>query len=142
LVLTFEDYVLFLSSISFAEHDAIIQAWREKVRFDRVHPSTVIQRWNNDVINTFNGDSSSTNSENIKPCDFQSFIRVMPHSEHPPGSASICTAYAEFTDLYTREYFGKTMDLLSIRATGVLMGVMTSTIPFELVVVPAFMCIT
>jgi hypothetical protein len=113
-VLTFEDYMLFLSGISSSEHDAVLQAWREKVRFDRVRPTTVIQRWNNDVINTFNGDPSSTEPEDIKARDFQSFIRVMPHSEYPSGSASICTAYAEFTDLYTQEYFGETMDLFPI----------------------------
>jgi hypothetical protein len=117
-VLTFEDYILFLSGISSVEHDAILQAWREKVRFDRVRPTTVIQRWNNDVINTFNGDPSSTEPEDIKARDFQSFIRVMPHSEYPSGSASLCTAYAEFTDLYTQEYFGETMDLLPIGGQG------------------------
>lgn len=120
--LTFEDYLIFLSGISSAEHDAVLQVWREKVRYDRVRPTTVIQRWNDDVINTFNGDPSSNEPKDIKARDFQSFIRVMPHSEYPSGSASICTAYTEFTDLFTQEYFGEKMNLLPVGEGGVILG--------------------
>ena len=120
--LTFEDYIMFLSGISSAEHDAVLQVWREKVRYDRVRPTTVIQRWNDEVINTFNGDPSSTEPKDIKARDFQSFIRVMPHSEYPSGSASICTAYAEFTDLFTQEYFGENLNLLPVGKGGINHG--------------------
>lgn len=79
-VLSFQDYLLFLSGLSSAEYDATIQVWREKVRFDRVRPTTVIQHWNDDNIYTFSGDQNSTMPQDIKARDFQSFIRVMPHS--------------------------------------------------------------
>jgi len=129
---TFEDYVMFVIGISSVEHDAVIQCWREKVRFDGVRPTTVIQRWNDDVINTYNGDPTSTEPKEIKARDFQSFIRVMPHSEYPSGSASICAAYADFTDHYTKEYFGgKTLNLVPVGEGGLSFGC-DSPSPFKL----------
>ena len=112
--LTFEDWITFLAGIDAAEHDSVLQVWREKVRFDRVRPTTVIQRWGDDEINTYNGNPSSTDPENIKARDFQSFIPVMPHSEYPSGSASICTAYAEYVDLYTQEFYGTELSVLPV----------------------------
>ena len=116
---SFEDYIMYLAGLSAVEHDAVIQAWREKVRFDGVRPTTVIQRWNDDVINTYNGDPTSTEPQDIKARDFQSYVRVMPHSEYPSGSASLCTVYADFTDLYTKEYFGgSTLELSPVGGEG------------------------
>ena len=132
-VLSFEDYVLFISGISSAEHDATLAAWREKVRFDRVRPTTVIQRWNDDVINTYHGNPLAKEPQDIKARDFQSFIRVMPHSEHPSGSAAICTAYADFTDLFTKEYFGGTMGpLLPIGGPDGIVGGCGTDSPFQI----------
>ena len=112
--LTFEDYMMYDSGISSAEIDATIQVWREKVRHDLVRPPTVIQAWNNDVIETFNDEVGATSPKALKARDFQPYIRTMPHSEYPSGSASICTAYAGFVDLFTQEYFGTDLPLLSI----------------------------
>jgi hypothetical protein len=122
LGLAFEDYCTFLAGIDAAEHDSVLQVWREKVRFDRVRPTTVIQRWGDDEINTFNGNSASTDPENIKARDFQSIIRVMPHSEYPSGSASICTAYAEYVDLYTQEFYGTKLSLLPVGPNAINYG--------------------
>ena len=113
-VLTFEDFLLFLLGISSAEHDAVLAAWREKVRYDLVRPTTVIHRWNNDVLTTFNGDPMATMPGDIAARDFQPFIRVMPHAEYPSGSSSLCTAYAEFTDLFTQDMFGVYLDVLPV----------------------------
>jgi len=113
-VLTFEDYVFFLVGISAAEHDGVLAAWREKVRYDIVRPTTVIHRWNRDILHTFNGDQMATMPADIAARDFQPFIRVMPHAEYPSGSSSLCTAYAEFTDLFTQDMFGEYVDILPV----------------------------
>jgi hypothetical protein len=130
--LSFEDFCMFLAGLDAAEHDSVLQVWREKVRFDRVRPTTVIQRWGDDEINTYNGIPSSTDPEYIKARDFQSFIRVMPHSEYPSGSASICTAYAEFVDLFTQEFFGTDLSLLPVGPDGANYGCDDPTSAFKL----------
>jgi len=107
---TFEEQMLFIHVLSAVEVDALLQAWREKVRHDLVRPTTVIQRWGSDIIHTFNGDRASTAPESIAARDFQAFQRVMPHSEYPSGSACLCTAYAEITDLYVTQRWNSEYD--------------------------------
>jgi len=124
-VLTFQDYILFLSGLFTAEHDALIQAWREKVRWDRVRPTTVIQRWNDDIINTYNGNPKSKNPTDIYARDFQAYMRVKPNSEYPSATASLCTAWAEYTDAYTQEYYGENLNLTVDMVQGVNLHNMT-----------------
>lgn len=56
---SFEDELLFIYCIGLSEYDGTILTWREKVRHDLVRPTTVIQRWGSDVLNTFSGDKSA-----------------------------------------------------------------------------------
>ena len=62
---TFEEQMLFIHVLSVVEVDALLQAWREKVRHDLVRPTTVIQRWGSDTIHTFNGDRASTAPQDL-----------------------------------------------------------------------------
>lgn len=101
----FELSLLFVHGISAAEHDAVLQAWREKVRHDLVRPTTVIQRWGAEELRTFDGDRANPKVATIMARDFRAFVRVMPHSEYPSGSSCICANYAEFTDGFTTKYF-------------------------------------
>ena len=103
--LTLEEQVFYEVGISLDEHDAIVQVWREKVRHDLVRPTTVIQRWGNDTLHTFTGDVSGGVGL-INARDVQPFIRVMPHSEYPSGSACLCTAYQEYTDAFIKHDYG------------------------------------
>jgi len=98
---TFENHMAFIYGISAAEHDGVLQAWREKVKHDLVRPTTVIQRWGNDVLNTYAGKPGTAGPGEIKARDFQPFIRTMPHAEYPSGSSCLCKAYQEFTDKFT-----------------------------------------
>merc|ERR1711933_454190 len=42
--------------------------------------------------------------------DFQPFsAHTRPHSEFPSGTAALCEAVADFTDLYTEKFFNTTM---------------------------------
>lgn len=124
----FEDELLFVHGISAAEYDSVLHAWRAKVQHDLVRPTTVIQNWGSDVLVTYkpipegSSDANSSTAINraedaefesdlqrpvgsINSRDFQAFVRVMPHSEFPSGSSCICTAYAEFTDAFTKMRF-------------------------------------
>mmetsp|Transcript_20520 Transcript_20520/g.23543 ORF Transcript_20520/g.23543 Transcript_20520/m.23543 type:complete len:642 (+) Transcript_20520:44-1969(+) len=105
----FEDELLFVHAIGAAEHDSVLHAWREKVMHDLVRPTTVIQRWGQDEITTFDGNRKDPGIATINANDFHAFIRVMPHSEYPSGSSCICAAYHEFTDIFTHEYFEKNL---------------------------------
>lgn len=104
-VLTFEDYILFVYSISVSEYEAVLQAWNAKIKWDRVRPTTVIQRWDDDVLRTYNPALSGEGD--IAARDFQAFVRVMPHSEYPSGSSCMCKAYQEFTDAWMQNKYGK-----------------------------------
>jgi len=113
---TFEDELLFTHGISAAEHDAVIAAWREKVRHDLVRPTTVVQRWGEHLLpGAFDGvrdsehyrDPVGPGLADIRAADMHAFVRVMPHSEYPSGSSCICAAYREFTELYITGRFGE-----------------------------------
>ena len=98
---SFEESLLYLHGLDMVEHDALANAWREKVKHDLVRPTTIIQRWGDDLLDTYNGDPTSTDSSMIRARDFQAYIRVMPHSEYPSASACLCKSYADFTTAYT-----------------------------------------
>ena len=68
---SFQDHLSFIHGLSSAEYDAILLSWREKVRHDLVRPTTVIQRWGSDELDTYNGDRESTASATIMARDFQ-----------------------------------------------------------------------
>lgn len=105
---SYQRMLLYVLGLSFAEDDGVIMAWTEKLRHDLVRPTTVIQRWGDDILTTFNGDPNSTEAQVIAARSFEAFIRVMPHSEYPSGSACLCTTYREFNDAYTMQnYAGK-----------------------------------
>jgi len=114
-VYTFEDELLFTHGISAAEYDSVLAAWREKVRHDLVRPTTVIQRWGEELLEgAFDGvrdthhweDETGPGLKDIRAGDMHAFVRVMPHSEYPSGSSCICAAYREFTELYLTQRFG------------------------------------
>jgi len=88
-----------------AEFDATIMAWKEKVRWDRIRPTTVIQRWGDKKITTWAGPFLGT--DEIRARDFQAYFRVMPHSEYPSGSACLCTSIAEYIDHFMEHAFDK-----------------------------------
>jgi len=98
---------------SAAEYDSTLLSWKEKVCWDRVRPTTVIQRWGNEVISTWAGPFQGVGEMQAK--DFQAYFRVMPHSEYPSGSACLCTSIAEFMDLYMQNLLEE--DSLSVTVT-------------------------
>jgi len=96
-----------------AEFDSTIMAWKEKVRWDRVRPTTVIQRWGDRKITTWAGPFKGT--DEIRARDFQAYFRVMPHSEYPSGSACLCTSIAEYIDHFMQNMFGEESLTVTVR---------------------------
>jgi len=92
--LGFEETALFVLGFTMAEHDATLNAWREKVRHDLIRPTSVshylIPEKN---VTWFDGT-------NISSSQWQPLIRVMPHAEYPSGSSAICRATADYAQLY------------------------------------------
>mmetsp|Transcript_1242 Transcript_1242/g.2066 ORF Transcript_1242/g.2066 Transcript_1242/m.2066 type:complete len:100 (+) Transcript_1242:1673-1972(+) len=62
-----EDTLLLHHGIDLVEHDALLSAWRGKVKYDLVRPTTVIRQWGNDEIDTFGGDFSETSLKLSRP---------------------------------------------------------------------------
>jgi len=114
--MSFQEFLVYLVGMSTAEHDGLVQAWKEKVAHDLVRPTTVIKHWDDDLLFTFGGNRNANGPVEIAARDFEAFIRVMPHGEYPSGSSCLCTAYMEFTDVFLTEMYGRT--ITNIRPNG------------------------
>jgi len=92
----FESSTLWSVGFTMAEHDATVNAWREKVRHDLIRPTSVshylVPKKN---VTWFDGT-------NISSSQWQPLIRVMPHAEYPSGSSAICRATADYIQLYIK----------------------------------------
>jgi len=98
--LGFEETALFIVGFTTAEHDATLNAWREKVSHDLIRPTSVshylVPEKN---VTWFDGT-------NISTTQWQPLIRVMPHAEYPSGSSAICRATADYAQLYVENILG------------------------------------
>jgi len=103
---SWEERQVFLTGYYAGEYDAVVQAWHEKVRWDRVRPTTLIKENGAVRITTFGGPFRGL--QEIKSRDFEAYKRVMPHSEYPSGSSCICHTAAQFTRTLLAERHGIT----------------------------------
>ena len=86
-------------------YEAVIVSWREKRIWDLVRPTTLIKRGvAGDEIITYGGPYQGIQTINAK--DFESYIRVMPHSEYPSASSCICMANTQFMIKWLNEKYG------------------------------------
>lgn len=94
---SFEQLVNYAWGLTASEYDSILVAWKEKVAHDLVRPTTWIQEQMGGVeFETYGGPYERVRT--IVGKDFDSFVRLMPHSEYPSGSACICQSMAQYTD--------------------------------------------
>ena len=94
---SFEQVLNFAVGLTASEYDSILTAWKAKRATDLVRPTTWIrERMTNQDFETFGGPSQGV--KNIKGKDFESWVRVMPHSEHVSGSGCVCQAIKDFTE--------------------------------------------
>lgn len=102
---SFEQILNFIVGITASEYDATLLAWKEKVEHDLVRPSTWIQDERpEDVFVTYGGPYQG--SQSIKGKNFESWVRVMPHSEFVSASACLCQAMKDFTDEWMDQTHG------------------------------------
>lgn len=92
LVLSYERFIHFVIGLTGAEFDSIIIAWKEKVRYDLIRPTSVIKSLGDELITTW----APGGIQEIRAKDFEAYKRVMPHSEYVSGSACIFEALKDF----------------------------------------------
>lgn len=73
-----------------AENDDVLLAWKEKVRHDRIRPTSLVQALGEFEVTSFDGTN--------KASDWVPFVRVMPHAEYPSGYGCLCVALAQYVD--------------------------------------------
>ena len=104
---TYEQRVRFAAGYTISEYEAIIHAWREKRIWDMVRPTTLIKNgYGGDIITTYGGPYQGV--QTIDAEDFESYKRVMPHSEYPSGSGCICLAAVQYVTKYLAEEYDTT----------------------------------
>lgn len=92
----FEQVLNYSVGLTGAEYDAVIIAWKEKVRHDLIRPTSWIQ--NNMAEAKIESWVRNTGTTSFKGKNFEAYVRVMPHSEYVSASACICTALKDYTD--------------------------------------------
>mmetsp|Transcript_12974 Transcript_12974/g.31623 ORF Transcript_12974/g.31623 Transcript_12974/m.31623 type:complete len:547 (+) Transcript_12974:209-1849(+) len=97
--LSLEAQVFYHYGYTSSEHDAVLLAWKEKIRHDRIRPTSIIRHLRGD-------DNITSFGETYKAKDWQALIPVMPHSEYPSGSGCICLAVAQFIDEFLSDQYG------------------------------------
>lgn len=101
----FETILNFSLGYTAAEYDAVLLAWKAKVETDLVRPTTWIQDQLGDMVfSTWAGPFQG--NKLIKGINFESYIRVMPHSEFVSGSGCLCQAIYEHTDAWVNDNLG------------------------------------
>mmetsp|Transcript_26657 Transcript_26657/g.37568 ORF Transcript_26657/g.37568 Transcript_26657/m.37568 type:complete len:541 (+) Transcript_26657:113-1735(+) len=99
---SYEEILNFVVGYTAGEYDSILLAWKEKVRYNLVRPTTWIQEQMEDKdIETWAGPGQGTKT--FKGKNFEAYVRVMPHSEYVSGSGCICQAAYEFTDVWLKD---------------------------------------
>jgi len=106
---SWEERQVFLTGFTAGEYDAVVQAWHEKVRWDRVRPTTLIKDDDDVWIETYAGPFQGVKL--IQSRDFEAYKRVMPHSEYPSGSSCICRTAQRFTEILLEKRHGITEDI-------------------------------
>ncbi|CAB9500033.1 Phosphoesterase PA-phosphatase related [Seminavis robusta] len=93
-----ERFVNFVSGFLAAELDSAIIAWKEKISYDLVRPTSIIKRFGGNVTTWAPGGVQEFPSEN-----FEAYKRVMPHSEYVSGSACLFEAGEDYIVKYMQE---------------------------------------
>lgn len=90
---SWERVIHFIVGYTAGEYDSVVIAWKEKRKWDRVRPTTIIKaRGEDEIIETW----APGGVQQIRAVDFEAYIRVMPHSEYVSGSSCIFQMVEEF----------------------------------------------
>jgi len=92
---SYEETTLFNLGYTAGEVDTVAVTWKEKVRHDRIRPTSRIQ--NDESLDEFLPWYDGTD---IHRSQWTPFMRVMPHAEYPSGSSSICHGVKEYVNAW------------------------------------------
>lgn len=86
---------IFTDTITIATiQEAVIVGWKEKVRHDRIRPTTWIHRnFGDETVTAYAGAGVAGTGE-IPANEWHPYIRTMPHAEYPSGSSCMCSAFS------------------------------------------------
>jgi len=94
--LSLEAQVFFSLGMTSAEVDATLLAWKEKVSHDLIRPTSLIHQKGAESVDSYAGP--------VPADEWRTYVPVMPHSEYPSGSACLCKAVQEYTDLFVQAH--------------------------------------
>jgi hypothetical protein len=90
-VLSLERLAHFQMGLEAVVYDAAIIAWKSKITYDLIRPTTAIQRLNQNITTWAVGGIQTFHSSR-----FASYRRTQPHSEYVSGSSCIFLAICEY----------------------------------------------
>ncbi|CAJ1910861.1 unnamed protein product [Cylindrotheca closterium] len=96
IVLSYERFIHFVNGFTATERDTVIIAWKEKVNYDLIRPTSVIKDLGDQLITTWAPGGIQT----FPAKDFEAYKRVMPHSEYVSGSACIFEGIKDYVTGY------------------------------------------
>lgn len=99
LILSYERLVHFVAGYISTEYDSVIIAWKEKIRYDLIRPTSTIKRWQGGKkqITTW---APYSGVQTFRSTDFEAYKRVMPHSEYVSGSSCLFEGVKDFVEEY------------------------------------------
>lgn len=104
------DADLIVLSEAMAQHDALVVAWREKIRQDLVRPVTIIRKLKSgQKVRAFISEEEGVGE--VDAGDFEPLVRTQPHSEFPSASAVLCRATFELAEVGLKRLLGRDLVL-------------------------------
>lgn len=97
ITLPLERLVHFVLGYTSSELDAVIIAWKEKIRYDLIRPTSVIKLMGETSVTTW---APYQGTIEFPARDFEAYIRVMPHSEYISGTACIVETLKDYIGDY------------------------------------------
>lgn len=116
-----------------AQYDALLLAWKEKLRHDLVRPTTIIRRLlKGRKVLAFRGAGKGVGLVNAD--EWEPIIKIQPHSEYPSASATICQASLEHLEAALKEQVGQNGMIPPFEAnlTQAFVPTLTLTEPFRI----------
>lgn len=97
-----DDDIIYGMAVNLVSLDSTIIAWKEKRRNDNIRPTgqTMKYLFEGRRFRVWGGPGKPP--VHIKAENWQPYIRTMPHSEYPSGSACLCSSLVEHALIYSK----------------------------------------
>lgn len=98
IIVTLKRFTHFMQGFLATKLDATFIAWKKKVNYDLVRPTSIIKRFDEDIATWAPGGVETFPAGNFEAC-----ARVLPHSEYVSGSNCSFQAEVDYTTGYLTE---------------------------------------